>query len=46
MAMPVGSMIAKFRDEFEDHIERARAANPFAGEGPAPDLALTQGAVA
>lgn len=28
MAMPVGSMIAKFRDEFEEHIERARAANP------------------
>ncbi|HTY96553.1 MAG TPA: NADH-quinone oxidoreductase subunit NuoF [Solirubrobacteraceae bacterium] len=26
MAMPIGSMIAKFRDEFEDHIERARAA--------------------
>ncbi len=26
MAMPVGSMIAKFRDEFEQHIEAARAA--------------------
>ena len=24
MAMPVGSMIAKFRDEFEAHIEAAR----------------------
>ncbi len=24
MAMPIGSMIAKFRDEFEAHIERAR----------------------
>jgi NADH-quinone oxidoreductase subunit F len=24
MAMPVGSMIAKFRGEFEEHIERAR----------------------
>jgi NADH-quinone oxidoreductase subunit F len=24
MAMPIGSMIAKFREEFEDHIERAR----------------------
>ena len=23
MAMPIGSMIAKFRDEFEEHIERA-----------------------
>ena len=27
MAMPVGSMIAKFRGEFEQHIETARAAN-------------------
>ena len=26
MAMPIGSMIAKFRDEFEEHIERARFA--------------------
>ena len=25
MAMPIGSMIAKFRDEFEAHIETARA---------------------
>ncbi|HXR27952.1 MAG TPA: NADH-quinone oxidoreductase subunit NuoF [Solirubrobacteraceae bacterium] len=25
MAMPIGSMIAKFREEFEEHIERARA---------------------
>jgi NADH-quinone oxidoreductase subunit F len=24
MAMPIGSMIAKFRDEFEEHIEQAR----------------------
>ena len=24
MAMPIGSMIAKFRDEFEEHIETAR----------------------
>jgi len=27
MAMPVASMVAKFRDEFEQHIERRRAAN-------------------
>ncbi|MGC2375469.1 MAG: NADH-quinone oxidoreductase subunit NuoF [Solirubrobacteraceae bacterium] len=27
MAMPIGSMIAKFRDEFEAHIEEARARN-------------------
>jgi NADH-quinone oxidoreductase subunit F len=26
MAMPVGSMIQKFRGEFEEHIERAREA--------------------
>jgi NADH-quinone oxidoreductase subunit F len=25
MAMPIGSLIAKFRDEFEEHIEQARA---------------------
>jgi NADH-quinone oxidoreductase subunit F len=25
MAMPIGSMIAKFREEFEEHIEQARA---------------------
>ena len=31
MAMPVGSMIAKFRDEFEAHIEAARErARPLA----------------
>jgi NADH-quinone oxidoreductase subunit F len=45
MAMPIGSMIAKFRDEFEEHIEAARAANPFVGDEPAPDLAVLQGAV-
>ena len=27
MAMPIGSMIAKFRDEFERHIEQARERN-------------------
>ncbi|HEV7919035.1 MAG TPA: NADH-quinone oxidoreductase subunit NuoF [Solirubrobacterales bacterium] len=27
MAMPVGSMVAKFREEFEQHIEQARAAH-------------------
>jgi NADH-quinone oxidoreductase subunit F len=44
MAMPVGSMIAKFRDEFEAHIEQARARNPWAGESPHPDPVLVQGA--
>jgi hypothetical protein len=28
MAMPVGSMVKRFRDEFEEHIERAREAGP------------------
>jgi NADH-quinone oxidoreductase subunit F len=35
MAMPIGSMIEKFRDEFERHIESTRAA------GEAADLAAT-----
>jgi NADH-quinone oxidoreductase subunit F len=46
MAMPIGSMIEKFRDEFEEHIERRRAerearelaAGPRVG---APDLAAS-----
>jgi NADH-quinone oxidoreductase subunit F len=46
MAMPVGSMVAKFRQEFEDHIEAARARNPFGGEEPPdPPPPLVQGAV-
>ena len=45
MAMPIGSMIAKFRDEFEAHIEAARLRSG-AGELVGPDLALTaQGAL-
>ena len=35
MAMPIGSMIAKFRDEFEEHIER-RAHAPWAERRGAP----------
>jgi NADH-quinone oxidoreductase subunit F len=35
MAMPIGSMIAKFRGEFETHIEQARAAAPALAGGPA-----------
>ena len=43
MAMPIGSMVAKFRDEFESHIESARARNPFGGDGPPdPDPVLVQ----
>ncbi|MDP9400149.1 MAG: NADH-quinone oxidoreductase subunit NuoF [Actinomycetota bacterium] len=46
MAMPVGSMVAKFRDEFEAHIEGARARNPYGDEAPAFDPVLVQGAAA
>jgi NADH-quinone oxidoreductase subunit F len=45
MAMPIGSMVAKFRDEFEAHIEAARGRNEWAGEGPSDaDPVLIQGA--
>src|ERR671933_381734 len=43
MAMPVGSMIEKFRDEFEEHIEAARRRNgglPLAAHGGRADLAV------
>jgi NADH-quinone oxidoreductase subunit F len=46
MAMPIGSMIAKFREEFEAHIEAARARNELATTDAAPDEAIVQGAVA
>ena len=36
MAMPIGSMIAKFREEFEAHIEAARARNELATTDEAP----------
>jgi NADH-quinone oxidoreductase subunit F len=39
MAMPIGSMIAKFRDEFEAHIEAARERRGLGGAA-ASDLAL------
>ncbi|MBJ7521419.1 MAG: NADH-quinone oxidoreductase subunit NuoF [Solirubrobacteraceae bacterium] len=35
MAMPLGSMVAKFREEFEEHIEGARARNPYPEEAAA-----------
>jgi NADH-quinone oxidoreductase subunit F len=45
MAMPIGSMIAKFRDEFEAHIERARLSRGLNGAA-GDDLALAaQGAL-
>jgi NADH-quinone oxidoreductase subunit F len=46
MAMPIGSMVAKFRAEFEAHIETARARNELATTDEAPPEALIQGAVA
>jgi NADH-quinone oxidoreductase subunit F len=46
MAMPIGSMIAKFREEFEAHIEAARQRNELATTDQAPPEALIQGAVA
>ncbi|MGK2937748.1 MAG: NADH-quinone oxidoreductase subunit NuoF [Solirubrobacteraceae bacterium] len=32
MAMPLSSMVKKFREEFEDHIELARTRNPYPEE--------------
>jgi len=46
MAMPIGSMIAKFRGEFEEYIEAARRRNELATTEEAPPEALIQGAVA
>jgi NADH-quinone oxidoreductase subunit F len=46
MAMPIGSMIVKFRDEFEAHIEAARERNELATTEEAPPEAVIQGAVA
>jgi hypothetical protein len=37
MAMPIGSLIAKFRGEFEEHIEEARMRNGLAMTGPIED---------
>jgi NADH-quinone oxidoreductase subunit F len=44
MAMPIGSLIAKFREELEEHIEQARVRNGL-GAG-APDAALGAGGLA
>ena len=46
MAEPIGSMIAKFRDEFEAHIEAARARNEALLGDQAPPEPVLQGAVA
>jgi NADH-quinone oxidoreductase subunit F len=48
MAMPIGSMIAKFRPEFEAHIEVARARNDSEPARPAAadeQALVAQGAV-
>jgi len=45
MAMPIGSMIAKFRDEFEAHMEAARHSSPLGTAPPDTAPALIQGAV-
>jgi NADH-quinone oxidoreductase subunit F len=39
MAMPIGSLIAKFRGEFEEHIEAARTRNGLGAGAPEPVLA-------
>jgi NADH-quinone oxidoreductase subunit F len=44
MAMPIGSMIAKFRGEFEAHIEAARARNEALIGEQAPPEPVLQGA--
>jgi NADH-quinone oxidoreductase subunit F len=46
MAMPIGSMIEKFRGEFEAHIEAARARNDALTGAQAPPEPVLQGAVA
>jgi NADH-quinone oxidoreductase subunit F len=45
MAMPVGSMIAKFRHEFEAHIEAARERNDLLTARQLPAEPVIQGAV-
>jgi NADH-quinone oxidoreductase subunit F len=44
MAMPIGSMIAKFKDEFESHMEAARLRNSPNGAGSAESPLAAQGA--
>jgi NADH-quinone oxidoreductase subunit F len=46
MAMPIGSMIAKFRGEFEAYIEEARTRSDALTTEEAPPEVLIQGAVA
>jgi NADH-quinone oxidoreductase subunit F len=39
MAMPISSLIAKFRPEFEEHIEAARARSELGTAAPSPEPA-------
>jgi NADH-quinone oxidoreductase subunit F len=45
MAMPIGSMIAKFKDEFEEHIERARMSRGLNGSAGSDVALAAQGAL-
>jgi NADH-quinone oxidoreductase subunit F len=46
MAMPIGSMIARFRDEFEAHIEAARTRSGLGAPLASDDALAAQGALA
>jgi len=46
MAMPIGSMIAKFKDEFEEHMESARLRRGLNGAGASDMPLAAQGAFA
>jgi NADH-quinone oxidoreductase subunit F len=41
MAMPIGSMIKHFREEFEEHMERARERSALGTVEPSPEPAAT-----
>jgi NADH-quinone oxidoreductase subunit F len=43
MAMPIGSMIAKFKDEFEEHIETARMRRNLNGAAASDTALAAQG---
>jgi NADH-quinone oxidoreductase subunit F len=46
MAMPIGSMVEKFRPEFEAYIEEARRRNDLAADvAPEPAVPVLQGAI-
>jgi NADH-quinone oxidoreductase subunit F len=45
MAMPIGSMIAKFKDEFEEHIEAARMRRNLSGAAASDTALAAQGAL-